>query len=133
MNALQYNPVEYLEQTLFDRLAHRLPDVSEYKFLSSKIEYDKTAQIGIEAVVANRFAINENDAFNTGRYMESYLKDTINDDFDKFLDQLKIGEEKEEEVDAVHFCGLSVDEHKAGFQNYAFSSNFDWLIVSKIG
>ena len=97
----------------------------EYIFLESKRKQDKTSQIGNSP--ATRSA-NEDGAFK----MAHNIQDTVNDDFDRFLDQLKNGEEHEEEVATFHFCELSADEHKASFQDDAFSSNSNWLMVSKI-
>ena len=124
MNTLRKNPVEYMENNGF---------TLEYIFLESKRKQDKTSQIGNSP--ATRSA-NEDGAFKMAHNIQDTvnddIQDTVNDDFDRFLDQLKNGEEHEEEVATCHFCELSADEHKASFQDDAFSSNFNWLMVSKI-
>ena len=67
--------------------------------------------------MANLFAINEDEQFEMAPLV------TVNDDFDIFLDKLKIGEKQGEKNTTVHFCELSVDEHKTGFQNDYLSSD----------
>ena len=110
MNTLRKTPLEYMEykESLLDR----------EDFLHRYVDFIRNQKDGNSfLLLPNSLAINEDEAF------EMVPLVTVNDDFDRFLDELKIGDEEEEEVTTVHFCELSVDEHKAGFRNDAFSSN----------